>query len=106
MRLTFNFMSVVMIDLSNIHSLSEFQRNTKRFCLQMQESEKPVVLTVNGEAQLVVQDAKAYQKLLNRLEYMETVVALKQGIGEIEAGLGVSADEALESLRQKHGISG
>jgi PHD/YefM family antitoxin component YafN of YafNO toxin-antitoxin module len=95
-----------MIDLTNIHSLSEFQRNTKQFCLQMQESEKPLVLTVNGEAQLVVQDAKAYQKLLDRLEYMENVAALKQGIREIEAGKGVSAHEALDNLRNKHGISG
>ncbi len=105
MKLTVNFLRAPMIDLTNIHSLSEFQRNTKHFCLQMQESEKPLVLTVNGEAQLVVQDAKAYQKLLNRLEYMETVAALKQGISEIEAGLGVPANEALESLKQKHGIS-
>ncbi len=53
MKLTVNFLRAPMIDLTNIHSLSEFQRNTKHFCLQMQESEKPLVLTVNGEAQLV-----------------------------------------------------
>lgn len=70
----------------------------------MRESEKPLVLTVNGEAQLIVQEAKAYQKLLNRLEYMETVAALKVGISEIEAGKGMPVQEALESLRNKHGI--
>lgn len=93
-----------MINLSNIHSLSEFQRNTKQYVQQMEQSEKPIVLTVNGEAQLVVQNAKAYQKLLERLEYAETVVALRQGIKEIEKGQGVSAREALEELRKKHGI--
>ncbi len=93
-----------MIDLTNIHSLSEFQRNTKLYVEQMQKSEKPIVLTVNGEARLVVQDAKAYQKLLERLEYIETVAALKQGIGEIEAGKEVSAKEALQSLREKYDI--
>jgi len=94
-----------MIDLNNIHSLSEFQRNTKQYIQQMEESEKPIVLTVNGAAQLVVQDAKAYQKLLERLEYAETVAALRQGIQEIEQGKGVPAKEALESLRRKHEIS-
>lgn len=94
-----------MIDLTNIHSLSDFQRNTKHYVSQMRESEKPLVLTVNGEAQLVVQDAKAYQKLLDRLEYMETVAALKEGISEIEAGKGVPATEALAGLRKKYGIS-
>ncbi|MBE9082839.1 type II toxin-antitoxin system Phd/YefM family antitoxin [Tolypothrix sp. LEGE 11397] len=95
-----------MIDLTNIHSLSEFQRNTKHYVSQIQESKKPLVLTVNGEAQLVVQDAKAYQNLLDRLEYMETVAALKEGIHQIEAGQGVSAKEALQALRKKHDISG
>ncbi|UKO96035.1 type II toxin-antitoxin system Phd/YefM family antitoxin [Nostoc sp. UHCC 0870] len=94
-----------MIDLNNIHSLSEFQRNTKQYIQQMEQSEKPIVLTVNGAAQLVVQDAKAYQKLLERLEYAETVAALREGIQEIEQGKGVLAKEALEGLRRKHGIS-
>jgi prevent-host-death family protein len=93
------------IDLSNIHSLSEFQRNTKQYIQQMEQSEKPIVLTVNGEAQIVVQDAKAYQKLLERLEYAETLAELRQGIKEIEEGKGVPAKEALEDLRRKHGIS-
>ncbi len=95
-----------MINLTNIHSLSEFQRNTKRYMSQMQESEKPIVLTVNGHAQLVVQDAKAYQKLLDRLEYIETVIALKEGIAEIDEGKAAPAREALQGLKDKYGISG
>ncbi|HEY9801156.1 MAG TPA: hypothetical protein V6D25_12420 [Leptolyngbyaceae cyanobacterium] len=70
----------------------------------MEESEKPIVLTVNGAAQLVLQDAKAYQKLLERLEYAETIAALSQGIKEIEQGKGVPATAALEDLRKKHKI--
>ena len=93
-----------MIHLTNIHSLSEFQRNTKRYVSQMQESQDPLVLTVNGKAQLVVQDAKAYQKLLDRLEYIETVAALKEGIAEVDAGKAVSAQDALQALKEKHGI--
>lgn len=95
-----------MIDLTNIHSLSEFQRNTKRYVSQMQESEKPIILTVNGQAQLVVQDARAYQKLLDRLEYIETVAALREGIVEIESGKGVDVDNALKTLKEKYDISG
>ena len=95
-----------MIDLTHIHSLSEFQRNTKHYVSQMQENEKPIVLTVNGEAQLVVQDAKAYQKLLDRLEYIETIAALKEGIAEIDAGQGVPANDALKAIKEKHDIPG
>lgn len=94
-----------MIDLNNIHSLSEFQRNTKQYIQQMEESEKPIVLTVNGATQLVVQDAKAYQKLLERLEYAETIASLSKGIKEIEQGKGIPAKEALEDLSKKYRIS-
>ena len=55
------------IDISkDIHSLSDFKRNTTEFVSQMRESGHPVVLTINGKAELVVQDAAAYQKLLDK----------------------------------------
>jgi prevent-host-death family protein len=94
-----------MIDLNNIHSLSAFQRNTKQYIQQMEESEKPIVLTVKGAAQVVVKDAKAYQRLLERLESAETIAALSQGIKEIEQGKAVPAIEALEELRKNNRIS-
>ena len=47
-----------MIDISkDIRSLSDFKRNTTDFVREMKESGKPVVLTVNGRSELVVQDA-------------------------------------------------
>lgn len=93
-----------MIDIMNIHSLSEFQRNTKQFCKQLQETERPLVLTINGEAQLVVQDARSYQKLLDKLEYMESVIGLRKGIKEIEEGRGVKAHAALQALKEQYDI--
>ncbi len=56
-----------MITLDNIHSLTDFKRNTSAFVEKMKQSKAPIVLTVNGEAELVVQDAKAYQELLDRI---------------------------------------
>jgi hypothetical protein len=60
---------------------------------------------VNGKAEVVIQDAHAYQQLLERLEYAETVAAIRKGIEEFERGQGKPAREALEELRSKHGIS-
>lgn len=64
-----------------------------------------MVLTVNGKAELVVQDAKAYQAILDRVERAETVAALRKGIEEFERGGFRPAREALEELRRKHGVS-
>ena len=57
-----------MINLSrDIQSLSTFKRNTNELISQMKETGNPIVLTVNGKAELVVQDAVAYQQLLDTL---------------------------------------
>jgi prevent-host-death family protein len=94
-----------MIDLREIYSLTDFQRNAKQYIERTKETQKPIVLTVNGKAEVVVQDAHAYQQLLERLEYAETVAAIRKGIEEFERGQGKPAREALEELRAKHGIS-
>ncbi|CBN57887.1 MULTISPECIES: type II toxin-antitoxin system Phd/YefM family antitoxin [Kamptonema] len=94
-----------MIDLKDIHSLTDFQRNAKQYIQRTQETQQPLVLTVNGKAEVVVQDALAYQKLLDRLEYAESIAAIRKGIEEFEQGKGKPARETLEELRTKHGIS-
>ena len=94
-----------MISLDDIQSLTDFKRNTAKYLKKMKKSKGPVVLTVNGRAEIVVQDASAYQEMLERVERAETVVALRQGIEEFERGEVRPAREALEELRRKHGIS-
>ena len=46
------------------HSLVSFKRNTEEFIRQLKETGAPVVLTVDGHAELVIQDARAYQRLV------------------------------------------
>lgn len=68
-----------MLRLANICSLTEFRQNTKGFVDQMKESGAPLVLTVNGRAELVVNDSEAFQDLLDRLAASEAEVqALRQ----------------------------
>jgi prevent-host-death family protein len=94
-----------MIRLDDIQSLTDFKRNTAKYLKKMKKSKGPVVLTVNGRAEIVVQDARAYQEMLERVERAETVAALRQGIEEFERGEGRPAREALQELGRKHGVS-
>ena len=48
----------------DIMSLSTFKRDSNKVMRQMKKTKEPVVLTVNGKAAVVVQDAESYQKLL------------------------------------------
>lgn len=94
-----------MISLKDIQSLTDFKRNTAEFVKKIKKSGNPLVLTVNGKAEIVVQDAKAYQEMLERIERAEAVAAIRKGMEEFERGEGRPVREALEELRQKHGIS-
>lgn len=102
---TLNFMLPHMIKPTNIHSLTDFQRNAKSFVVQAKETKAPMVLTVNGRAELIVQDAQAYQELLDRLEYAESVIGILKSMEEFERGEGVPVKVAFEQLRRKHGLS-
>ena len=55
-----------MLDIANdIQSLSTFKRDTAKVAARLKQTGKPLVLTVNGKAEMVVQDAAAYQRLLD-----------------------------------------
>ncbi|MBD2443370.1 type II toxin-antitoxin system Phd/YefM family antitoxin [Dolichospermum sp. FACHB-1091] len=68
-----------MINLSqDIQSLSTFKRNTNELINQMKETGNPLILTVNGKAELVVQDAASYQKILDYIKQLETIIERKR----------------------------
>lgn len=63
-----------------------------------------MVLTVNGKAELIVQDAGSYQELLDRLEQAEIHEVLEKSLSELRAGKAQSARKVLTRLRRKHKI--
>ena len=94
-----------MLDISkDIHSLSAFKRSTTEFLQQMKETGHPVVLTINGKAELVVQDAGSYQRLLQLVDRLEAVEGIKRGLASVKAGKTRPARQAFEAIRRKHGI--
>jgi len=95
-----------MIDLSqDIHSLSDFKRKTSEFMARMKKSGHPVVLTIQGKAELVVQDAASYQRLLELAEQAEMMEFLLESRADIEAGRTEPAVAALERLARKHKLN-
>ena len=93
-----------MIKLHNIGSLTDFQRNAKAHLKRLKKSGRPQVLTVNGQAELVVQDAASYQKLLDELEQAQAVGGIRRGLRSMRRGEGRPMRQALEALGRRHGI--
>ena len=93
------------LNLANIHSLSDFQRNAKDHIRKLKKSGEPAILTVNGEAEVVVQSAEAYQKLLDDRELLDSIRGISRGLEQAKRGEGRPMREFLETLAQGHGIS-
>ncbi len=84
----------------DIHPLTDFKRNTNQFLAQLKDTGHPVVLTINGKAEIVVQDAKSYQRLLDLAERLETIQAVKEGLASMERGEGRPMDEVFDELEK------
>jgi PHD/YefM family antitoxin component YafN of YafNO toxin-antitoxin module len=94
-----------MIDVKNIHSLSDFNRHTKAHLENLKKTGQPMVLTVNGRAEVVVQDAEAYQRLLDQIEYWDTVRVLKERIAARDAGEPTfPAEESVREIMKELGL--
>jgi prevent-host-death family protein len=97
-----------MFDLENgIDSLTNFKRDTSTYLKRLHKTGSPVVLTVNGKAQVVVQDADAYQKLVAaaaRADREETIAAIRAGLADVKAGRTKPARAALKALAKKYDI--
>ena len=90
------------LDLAeDIRSLSDFKRNTVSLLDRLRKTGHPLVLTINGKAELVVQDAGAYQTLLDRVEAIE---GIQRGLRDVKAGRTTPARQTFARLRRKHGI--
>jgi prevent-host-death family protein len=94
-----------MLDLREVRSVTEFQRNIKGYIGRLKEKKTPLVLTVNGRAGVVVQDAESYQLMLDRLKRAEAGAAVRRGIDQARRDEGIPLEEAGKRLRKKHGFS-
>jgi hypothetical protein len=93
-----------MLDARQIHSLTDFLRHHKAHVARLKETRTPEVLTVNGRAEIVVQDAGSYQDLLDRLRHMETLAAIREGIASAERGELKPAEQVLAEMQARYGV--
>jgi prevent-host-death family protein len=88
----------------DIMSLSTFKRDSNKVMRQMKKTKEPVVLTINGKAAVVVQDAEAYQSLLDLKERSETIEVLRGRLASLGRKKGRTADEFFTEFFARNNI--
>ena len=94
-----------MFDIKkDIQAMTTFRRNPEKIMKHLKKTKKPLVITVNGKAEAVVQDAEAYQHLLDIAARVEKGEGIRQGLKDTKRGCTRPAREALEMFRRKSAI--
>jgi prevent-host-death family protein len=88
----------------DIQPLTTFRNNSVKMMRQLRKTKRPIVLTVNGKPEAVVQDAEAYQRLLDIAARADAHEGIRQGLEDVAKGRTKPARKVFEELRAKHGI--
>ena len=90
-----------MIDARDIHSLTDFQRNTKQHLRRLKKTGHPAVLTINGRARVIVQDVARSWQMVAELETPDEIAAVKRGLSEMERGEGRPMNDVFNDIERK-----
>ncbi|MGB7601329.1 MAG: type II toxin-antitoxin system Phd/YefM family antitoxin [Candidatus Sulfotelmatobacter sp.] len=94
-----------MLDITkDIQSLTTFRRRSGDFMKLLKKSKRPVVLTVKGKAAAVVQDAEAYQRLLDAAALASGAEGIRQGLEDSKRGTVRSARQFFDEFEGRRGL--
>lgn len=94
-----------MLDITtDIQSLTTFRRSSGDFMKHLKKSKRPMVLTVNGKAAAVVQDAEAYQRLLDLAARADAGEGIRQGLEDVRKGKVRPARQFFVEFEATHGL--
>ncbi len=85
-------------------SLRNFTTNPTAYLEKLRRSGAPLLLTVEGQGDVVVQDAASYQRMLETVDRLEAIAGVKEGLADVVAGRTRPIREVLEELASKHNL--
>lgn len=88
-----------MIRPTSVHPITEFKRSTPAFLARLHKTGLPEVLTVDGRGEVVIQDAAAYERMLERVVQAEAILGIQRGLEDEQAGRTMSLQQAGQKLR-------
>ncbi len=91
-----------MFHLDDIISLTDFQRNTRAHIKRLKKSGRPLVLTINGKAAVVLNDAADYQASQQQLQARELIESLERGSDAARSGKGKPFDQVMARIRDRY----
>ncbi|MEX2218217.1 MAG: type II toxin-antitoxin system Phd/YefM family antitoxin [Phycisphaerales bacterium] len=90
-----------MIDPRDVFALTDFQRNAKSHIKRLKRTGRAQVLTVNGRAAVVIQDAATYQREMDLAARLAEYEGVRAALEQADAGLGRPFEEFDREFRAR-----
>jgi prevent-host-death family protein len=87
-----------MLLSQDIKPISYLKAKTASVINDVNENQRTIIITQNGEAKAVVQDIKSYENLQNSLNLLKLIV---QSENDIENNRTIEQEEMFDNLEQK-----
>ena len=87
-----------MFTMDSIHPVSDFSRRPAEHIKRLKKSKQPEILTVNGKAQVVIQDAQAYEEMV---EILSSIKQITKSVKDIDEGKTKPLDEAFTDIKNR-----
>ncbi len=84
--------------------MTTFRNHSAQIMRHLMETKRPGILTVNGKAAAVVQDAEAYQHLRDLSAQASAGEGIRQGLEDLRQRRTRPARSAFDEIRVEHGI--
>jgi len=82
----------------DIRPMSEFRSGVASFLKQVHDTKRPLVITQHGKGVAVLLDVNEFEVMQDKIELYEE---LKKSITQIEAGSGISHDDAKKQVLKR-----
>lgn len=83
---------------NDIKPVTYLKAKTAELLKQVNETQRPVIITQNGEARAVLQDARSYQEMRNVIGLLKLV---SQGEADVREGKHTAHDDLFERLEKE-----
>ena len=90
--------------VEDIQPVTTFRNNSAAFLDRLKKTKRPMVLTVNGKAAAVIQDAESYQRLLDLAAEASAVEGIRQGREDLSSSRARDAREVFNEMRKSREI--
>jgi len=93
-----------IIQPSDVHTLTEFKRNSTELLGRLEESGRPQVLTVEGRPKAILLGVAAFERMAELADRAETIEGIRRGLLDVDAGRTMPLEELEAAVRKRLGL--